>query len=410
MQARLLLLERQLVEFVAQRIQLVFAGQPLLLQLLQIDRGVFQDVARLAQRLLASLAHQQGRLQLLLRRIILADRQVCTQLGQVLLELHQGIGDLLNVVLQVGDLLGAGLGKETRFLQGMLRVLRAAALLAQCKILGVGIALRLVDLRIESGDLLAQYRHLFVDAVLLALFCAEQIGRFLHLALDLRGPFHTALVRLVELEYVHLQAVQALLQLVARVAQRRDLGFDGLVILLGLRDLPARILRATVLLDQFQFQLLDLALPRQHAVQLAVRRMEQHAVRADQMSLRRDEPAARRKLRAQRIALRQRPPRHRHGSASRASPAALARPGIAHNSTMAATGQARHRPVRCRMPHRSDGENRASFAGGASLQAAAASSDGKASALSRSRNTASSASSQPLSMRIDCHRRGSLSN
>jgi len=43
---------------------------------LQIDRGVFQNVARIAQGLLASLAHQQGCLQLLLGRIILADRQV----------------------------------------------------------------------------------------------------------------------------------------------------------------------------------------------------------------------------------------------------------------------------------------------------------------------------------------------
>ena len=34
---------------------------------------------------------------------------------------------------------------------------------------------------------------------------------------------------------------------------------------------------------------LDLALARQHAVQLAVGRMEQHAVRADEVALRRDE-------------------------------------------------------------------------------------------------------------------------
>ena len=73
--------------------------------------------------------------------------------------------------------------------------------------------------------------------------------------------------------------------------------------LLGLLDLLPGILRVAVLLCQLQFQLLDLALPCQHAVQLAVRRVEQHAVRADQMSLRRDEPAARRQLRALRITL-----------------------------------------------------------------------------------------------------------
>ena len=95
---------------------------------------------------------------------------------QVLLELRQRIGDLLDVVLQVGDLLGAGLGKEARFLQGVLGVLRAAALLAQRDILRIGLALRLIDLRIESGDLLAQYRHLFVYAVLLALL-GSRAGR-----------------------------------------------------------------------------------------------------------------------------------------------------------------------------------------------------------------------------------------
>ena len=72
-----------------------------------------------------------------MRRIILADRQILAQLRQVLLELRQRIGDLLDVVLQVGDLFGTGLGKEMRFLQGVLRLLRAAALFAQFNILGV---------------------------------------------------------------------------------------------------------------------------------------------------------------------------------------------------------------------------------------------------------------------------------
>ena len=48
----------------------------------------------------------------------------------------------------------------------------------------------------------------------------------------------------------------------------------------------------------------------------------------------------------------------------------------------------------------------ASLPGGALSHPAASSRHGNASALMRSRNTASSASSQPSSMRMDCHRRG----
>ena len=103
--------------------------------------------------------------------------------------MRQRIGDLLDVVLQIGDFFRAGLGKEARFLQGMLRLLRPTALLAQRAVLRVGMALRLIDLRMESGDLLAQHRHLFVYAVLLALLSAEQISHFLHLAIDLHGAF-----------------------------------------------------------------------------------------------------------------------------------------------------------------------------------------------------------------------------
>ena len=74
--------------------------------------------------------------------------------------------------------------------------------------------------------------------------------------------------------------------------------------LLGLRNLLARIIHIAVLLDQLLFEFFDLALARQHAVQLVIRRVEQHAVRADQMAFWRDEPAARRQLRALRITLR----------------------------------------------------------------------------------------------------------
>ena len=87
MKARLLLFQRQLVELVAQRMQLVFACKPLLFESLQVDHGIFQNVARFRQRLLARLAHQQGQLSLLLGKIILVDRQVGAQLDQVLLEL-----------------------------------------------------------------------------------------------------------------------------------------------------------------------------------------------------------------------------------------------------------------------------------------------------------------------------------
>ena len=108
----------------------MLAGKTFLLEFLQIDCGVLQNIARLAQRLFASLTHQQCRLQLLLGRFIFAARQIGAQLDQILLELRQRIINLLSVVLQIGDFFRAGFGKKARLLQRMLGLLRPAVLLA----------------------------------------------------------------------------------------------------------------------------------------------------------------------------------------------------------------------------------------------------------------------------------------
>ncbi len=90
----------------------------------------------------------------------------------------------------------------------------------------------------------------------------------------------------------------ALLQLAAGTAQRCDASFDSAIRLFGLRRLLLALLQCFAALLRFLLQLFDLALACQHTVQLAVRRMEQHAVRADQMALRRHQPGAGRQIAA----------------------------------------------------------------------------------------------------------------
>ena len=100
----------------------------------------------------------------------------------------------------------------------------------------------------ESRNLLTQHRPLFVYALLLALFSAEQIRHFLQFEINLHSAFRTAFMRLVELEYVHLQGMQTLLQFVTCSAQRGDLYFNGLIVLFGFSDLLPGIFRGAVLL------------------------------------------------------------------------------------------------------------------------------------------------------------------
>ena len=55
----------------------------------------------------------------------------CDYCARRLFQLGQRLGSSLDVLFKIGDLLGTGFGKETRFLQFMLSLLRALALVAQ---------------------------------------------------------------------------------------------------------------------------------------------------------------------------------------------------------------------------------------------------------------------------------------
>ena len=89
-----------------------------------------------------------------------------------------------------------------------------------------------------------------------------------------------------------LQRMLALLQIAGRCPHRRNASLYGVIALLRLRcGLFAPRQRFGLPLHLF-LQQFDCALARQHAMHLAVRCVEQHAVRPNQMALRRHQPCA----------------------------------------------------------------------------------------------------------------------
>ena len=103
---------------------------------------------------------------------------------------------------------------------------------------------------------------------------------------------------------VHLQGVVTLLRLCHRDAQLRKLGAVRADILLGRSDVRLEARASAAFFSELRFEHLDFPLPREHAVQLGIGRMEAHAVARVDMSFACDEHAAGRQLIAQRQARR----------------------------------------------------------------------------------------------------------
>ena len=178
------------------------------------------------------------------------------------------------------------------------------------------------------------------------------------------------------------------------------------------RSPPAAGRRARAALAAMRaVELLDFALARKHAVQLGIGRVEAHAVPRVDMAFARDEHRARRAARC----ARGKPARgighaRRPGAAIRRAPARAAGRGRSRSAAAARTPASA--TLRRRRACPAAGIDDGHLAGRRIAEPVARRVRASSSAMPfrRSRSTASSASSQPGSIAMPCHRRGAASS
>ncbi|KGD44404.1 hypothetical protein DO72_5716 [Burkholderia pseudomallei] len=295
---RRLLLQLQLGDAIAQRLQRALGGEPRLVGRAQLRREIVELRARGAERLLLRRAHFERVLQAGVRGL-LVDRLELR--ARILQRRRDALGLLvrdLDRALQLVDAV-RGLARGEARVGG--RALALARLLARVR-------QRLVE-RFERELIVLEARLQFGELGVVALEIRLRLraqrtllldlrADLLEFLADLRAALRIALVRLRELEHVHLQRVHALrrtLGLRAHFGQRlrrlrvcRFRSDRRRLRLVGQERLRAHLAR----------QVLDFLRAREHARLLGVGRVELHARARDDVARLHDERAALRQLHA----------------------------------------------------------------------------------------------------------------